>query len=81
LNFVCYQSGTDIWGEDEKDGGPKMDDQLVEIVGIGAYYHEAMIRLNLSPGTRLGRGKKVKLIVTKPVNFAIAVRKLLEKEN
>ena len=73
MNFVCYQSGTDIWGEDQDVGGPKMDDQQVEIVGIGAYYHEALIRLNLSPGTRLGRGKKVKLVITKPVDFAIAV--------
>ena len=45
LNFVCYQAGTDIWGNDDINGPPKMEDGLVEIVGLGGYFHEVNIFL------------------------------------
>jgi len=67
LNFVCYQAGTDIWGSDaDPDNVPKMDDQTVEVVGINGVVHETMVRLYVSAGIRLGRGKRVSITVKKP---------------
>lgn len=73
LNFVAYQAGVDIWGPDtDKTNIPTLDDGLVEVVGIGGFVHETLIRTFLTSGYRLGRGKKVKLTSKKP-NVALPV--------
>jgi len=72
LNFSCYQAGVNIWGSDEQGSEPSPDDKILEVIGIGSCFHEALIRLSLAPGTRLGRGSSIKLQISKPVALSSA---------
>lgn len=42
LNFVCYQAGLDIWGSDENGNVPKLDDEVVEVIGIEGIIHNVI---------------------------------------
>lgn len=71
LNFLCYQAGINIWGNDKNP--PNVDDKVVEVVGIEGLFHEVFIRVHLASGIRLGRGKKIQIHVMKPNTlFALA---------
>ena len=57
----------------QPDNVPKMDDQTVEVIGINGVAHETMVRLYMSAGVRLGRGKRVNITVKKPEILPMAV--------
>lgn len=72
LNFVCYQAGVDIWGQKEEENDQKIDDGQIEVIGIGGIFHEAMVRMYLKSGTRIGRGKEITVDIKKKLSVAMA---------
>ena len=54
---------------------PKMDDKLLEVVGLGGPTHEALVRLYVTSGKRVAQGGHVEIAIQKPgVSIAMAVR-------
>lgn len=54
---------------------PKMDDKLLEVVGLGGPTHETLVRLYLTAGMRIAQGGRVQIKVNKPgISIAMAVR-------
>jgi diacylglycerol kinase (ATP) len=61
LNFTCYQNGVDIWGPptETDQRRPRMDDGMIEVVGLRGFNHEALARLEITHGLRLAQGSRV----------------------
>jgi len=73
LNFVYYQAGADIWGFDPNPNNiPNVDDGSLEVIGIGGMFQEIMIRMYLTSGIRLGKGKTLQFKITKPATLAMS---------
>ncbi len=73
LNFTSYQAGLDIWGNAQQFQRPGVDDGIVEVVGLGGIVHEALVRLEISKGVRLGQGRLVEMKFNFPHALPTAV--------
>ncbi|KAM4732613.1 diacylglycerol kinase theta isoform 2-T2 [Anableps anableps] len=69
LNIPSWGSGADLWGS-EADGRfsrPRIDDGLLEVVGVTGVVHMGQVQSGLRSGIRIAQGSYVRLTVSKPI--------------
>uniref|UniRef100_A0A3B3YLM5 Diacylglycerol kinase n=1 Tax=Poecilia mexicana TaxID=48701 RepID=A0A3B3YLM5_9TELE len=67
LNIPSWGSGADLWGS-EADGRfsrPRIDDGLLEVVGVTGVVHMGQVQSGLRSGIRIAQGSYIRLIVSK----------------
>eukprot|EP00731_Ephydatia_muelleri_P028502 Em0020g146a len=73
LNINSWSAGCTMWSDTIKDGlGPsRMDDQLLEVVGLYSSIHIGKIQVSLSEALRLGQAKELKIIVHESIPLQV----------
>lgn len=69
LNIPSWGSGADLWGS-ETDGRfrkPRIDDGLLEVVGVTGVVHMGQVQSGLRSGIRIAQGNYIRLTVSKEV--------------
>uniref|UniRef100_A0A3B5M7V3 Diacylglycerol kinase n=1 Tax=Xiphophorus couchianus TaxID=32473 RepID=A0A3B5M7V3_9TELE len=67
INIPSWGSGADLWGS-EADGRfsrPRIDDGLLEVVGVTGVVHMGQVQSGLRCGIRIAQGSYIRLIVSK----------------
>ncbi|TNN38641.1 Diacylglycerol kinase theta [Liparis tanakae] len=69
LNIPSWGSGADLWGSevDVRHGKPRIDDGLLEVVGVTGVVHMGQVQSGLRSGIRIAQGNYVRLTVSKPI--------------
>ncbi|XP_062331952.1 diacylglycerol kinase theta [Osmerus eperlanus] len=69
LNIPSWGSGADLWGSegDCRFGRPRIDDGMLEVVGVTGVVHMGQVQSGLRSGIRIAQGNYVRVTVTKPL--------------
>ncbi|XP_074530000.1 diacylglycerol kinase theta [Halichoeres trimaculatus] len=69
LNIPSWGSGADLWGSevDGRHGKPRIDDGLLEVVGVTGVVHMGQVQSGLRSGIRIAQGNYIRLTVSKPI--------------
>ncbi|XP_030622172.1 diacylglycerol kinase theta [Chanos chanos] len=69
LNIPSWGSGADLWGSDNDSryGKPRIDDGLLEVVGVTGVVHMGQVQSGLRSGIRIAQGNYIRIILTKPI--------------
>ncbi|XP_034399853.1 diacylglycerol kinase theta-like isoform X2 [Cyclopterus lumpus] len=69
LNIPSWGSGADLWGSevDVRHGKPRIDDGLLEVVGVTGVVHMGQVQSGLRSGIRIAQGNYIRLTVSKPI--------------
>ncbi|KAJ8015739.1 hypothetical protein DPEC_G00029280 [Dallia pectoralis] len=69
LNIPSWGSGADLWGSegDPRFGKPRIDDGLLEVVGVTGVVHMGQVQSGMRSGIRLAQGNYVRITLTKPI--------------
>ncbi|KAL0974105.1 hypothetical protein UPYG_G00215430 [Umbra pygmaea] len=69
LNIPSWGSGADLWGSegDSRYGKPRIDDGMLEVVGVTGVVHMGQVQSGMRSGIRLAQGNYVRIKVTKPI--------------
>ncbi|XP_019901508.2 diacylglycerol kinase theta isoform X3 [Esox lucius] len=69
LNIPSWGSGADLWGSegDSRFEKPRMDDGLLEVVGVTGVVHMGQVQSGMRSGIRLAQGNYVRITATKPL--------------
>ncbi|XP_029020507.1 diacylglycerol kinase theta-like isoform X2 [Betta splendens] len=69
LNIPSWGSGADLWGSevDSRFGKPRIDDGLLEVVGVTGVVHMGQVQSGLRCGIRIAQGNYIRLTVSKPI--------------
>eukprot|EP00063_Salmo_salar_P092835 XP_014067670.1 PREDICTED: diacylglycerol kinase theta-like isoform X2 [Salmo salar] len=69
LNIPSWGSGADLWGSegDSRYGKPRIDDGMLEVVGVTGVVHMGQVQGGMRSGIRLAQGNYVRITVTKPI--------------
>ncbi|RXN29119.1 diacylglycerol kinase theta [Labeo rohita] len=67
LNIPSWGSGADLWGSDSDSrfGRPRIDDGMLEVVGVTGVVH--MVQSGLRSGIRIAQGSYIRITVNKPI--------------
>ncbi|KAI4897515.1 hypothetical protein NFI96_015907 [Prochilodus magdalenae] len=69
LNIPSWGSGADLWGSDNdaRFGKPRIDDGMLEVVGVTGVVHMGQVQSGLRSGIRIAQGSYIRITVTKPI--------------
>lgn len=69
LNIPSWGSGADLWGSevDGRFGKPRIDDGLLEVIGVTGVVHMGQVQGGLRSGIRIAQGNYIRLTVSKPI--------------
>ncbi|KAK5864312.1 hypothetical protein PBY51_015564 [Eleginops maclovinus] len=69
LNIPSWGSGADLWGSevDSRHRKPRIDDGLLEVVGVTGVVHMGQVQSGLRSGIRIAQGYYIRLTVSKPI--------------
>ncbi|XP_031442985.1 diacylglycerol kinase theta isoform X2 [Clupea harengus] len=69
LNIPSWGSGADLWGSDSDSryGKPRIDDNMLEVVGVTGVVHMGQVQGGLRSGIRIAQGTYIRITVTKPI--------------
>uniref|UniRef100_A0A8C7P159 Diacylglycerol kinase n=1 Tax=Oncorhynchus mykiss TaxID=8022 RepID=A0A8C7P159_ONCMY len=69
LNIPSWGSGADLWGSegDSRYGKPRIDDGMLEVVGVTGVVHMGQVQSGMRSGIRLAQGNYVRITATKPI--------------
>ncbi|KAM6980369.1 LOW QUALITY PROTEIN: diacylglycerol kinase theta [Aplochiton taeniatus] len=69
LNIPSWGSGADLWGSeaDSRYAKPRIDDGMLEVVGVTGVVHMGQVQSGLRCGIRIAQGNYVRITVTKPI--------------
>ncbi|GAA6082417.1 diacylglycerol kinase theta, partial [Tachysurus ichikawai] len=69
LNIPSWGSGADLWGSDNDSrfDKPRIDDGMVEVVGVTGVVHMGQVQSGLRSGIRLAQGSYIRITVLKPI--------------
>ncbi|XP_075450391.1 diacylglycerol kinase theta isoform X2 [Ascaphus truei] len=69
LNIPSWGSGADLWGSDSdnKYGKPRIDDGLLEVVGVTGVVHMGQVQGGLRSGIRIAQGSYFRVTLLKPI--------------
>ena len=79
LNVASYMGGVDVWGgsenesdiEEELFGRQRMNDGLIEVVGVGGPFHLGQLQVGLSQAQRLSQCTMVQIKLHKSIPVQI----------
>ncbi|KAK1799059.1 hypothetical protein P4O66_007326, partial [Electrophorus voltai] len=69
LNIPSWGSGADLWGSDNDSrfGKPRIDDGMLELVGVTGVVHMGQVQSGLRSGIRIAQGSYIRITLTKPI--------------
>ncbi|XP_056118342.1 diacylglycerol kinase theta [Rhinichthys klamathensis goyatoka] len=69
LNIPSWGSGADLWGSDNDSRfrRPRIDDGMLEVVGVTGVVHMGQVQSGLRSGIRIAQGSYIRITVTKPI--------------
>uniref|UniRef100_A0A8C4S5G4 Diacylglycerol kinase n=1 Tax=Erpetoichthys calabaricus TaxID=27687 RepID=A0A8C4S5G4_ERPCA len=69
LNIPSWGSGADLWGSDSdvRFGKPRIDDSMLEVVGVTGVVHMGQVQGGLRSGIRIAQGSYIRVSITKPI--------------
>uniref|UniRef100_A0A8C5CPI6 Diacylglycerol kinase n=1 Tax=Gadus morhua TaxID=8049 RepID=A0A8C5CPI6_GADMO len=69
LNIPSWGSGADLWGSegDSRFGRPRIDDGMLEVLGVTGVVHMGQVQSGLRSGIRIAQGNYIRITVTKPI--------------
>uniref|UniRef100_A0A672P4Z4 Diacylglycerol kinase n=1 Tax=Sinocyclocheilus grahami TaxID=75366 RepID=A0A672P4Z4_SINGR len=69
LNIPSWGSGADLWGSDSDSRfeRPRIDDGMLEVVGVTGVVHMGQVQSGLRSGIRLAQGSYIRISVNKPI--------------
>ncbi|XP_035281830.1 diacylglycerol kinase theta isoform X1 [Anguilla anguilla] len=69
LNIPSWGSGADLWGSDSdaRFGKPRIDDGMLEVVGVTGVVHMGQVQSGLRSGIRVAQGNYIRITVMKPI--------------
>ncbi|XP_022532100.2 diacylglycerol kinase theta [Astyanax mexicanus] len=69
LNIPSWGSGADLWGSDSDSRfeKPRIDDGMLEVVGVTGVVHMGQVQSGLRSGIRIAQGSYIRITVTKPI--------------
>ncbi|KAJ8262380.1 hypothetical protein GJAV_G00165780 [Gymnothorax javanicus] len=69
LNIPSWGSGADLWGSDSDSrfGKPRIDDSMLEVVGVTGVVHMGQVQGGLRSGIRVAQGNYIRVTVMKPI--------------
>ncbi|KAM9377213.1 diacylglycerol kinase theta [Pholidichthys leucotaenia] len=69
LNIPSWGSGADLWGSeaDGRYGKPRIDDGLLEVVGVTGVVHMGQVQGGLRSGIRIAQGNFIRLTLKKAI--------------
>uniref|UniRef100_A0A8C5PLV7 Diacylglycerol kinase n=1 Tax=Leptobrachium leishanense TaxID=445787 RepID=A0A8C5PLV7_9ANUR len=69
LNIPSWGSGADLWGSDNDNryGKPRIDDGLLEVVGVTGVVHMGQVQGGLRSGIRIAQGSYFRVTLLKPI--------------
>ncbi|KAM4621925.1 diacylglycerol kinase theta [Polymixia lowei] len=69
LNIPSWGSGADLWGSegDSRYGKPRIDDGMLEVVGVTGVVHMGQVQSGLRSGIRIAQGNYIRITVSKPI--------------
>ncbi|KAK2829064.1 hypothetical protein Q7C36_017054 [Tachysurus vachellii] len=69
LNIPSWGSGADLWGSDNDSrfDKPRIDDGMVEVVGVTGVVHMGQVQSGLRSGIRIAQGSYIRITVLKPI--------------
>lgn len=69
LNIPSWGSGADLWGSetDARFRKPRIDDGLLEVVGVTGVVHMGQVQSGMRSGIRIAQGNYIRLTVSKEV--------------
>ncbi|KAG9333328.1 hypothetical protein JZ751_012793 [Albula glossodonta] len=67
--LLGWGSGADLWGSDSDSrfGKPRIDDGMLEVVGVTGVVHMGQVQSGLRSGIRVAQGNYIRITVTKPI--------------
>ncbi|XP_035982984.1 diacylglycerol kinase theta [Fundulus heteroclitus] len=69
LNISSWGSGADLWGSesDSRFVRPRIDDGLLEVVGVTGVVHMGQVQSGFRCGIRIAQGSYIRLTVSRPI--------------
>ncbi|XP_069482496.1 diacylglycerol kinase theta isoform X2 [Ambystoma mexicanum] len=69
LNIPSWGSGADLWGSDSDNRyeKPRIDDGLLEVVGVTGVVHMGQVQSGLRSGIRIAQGSYFRVTILKPI--------------
>ncbi|XP_063150923.1 diacylglycerol kinase theta isoform X2 [Candoia aspera] len=69
INIPSWGSGADLWGSDNDNRfeKPKIDDGLLEVVGVTGVVHMGQVQGGLRSGIRIAQGSYFRVTLRKPI--------------
>lgn len=69
LNIPSWGSGADLWGSDSDSrfGRPRIDDGMLEVVGVTGVVHMGQVQSGLRSGIRIAQGSYIRITMMKPI--------------
>ncbi|KAG7270190.1 hypothetical protein CRUP_016024 [Coryphaenoides rupestris] len=69
LNIPSWGSGADLWGSESESrfGKPRIDDGMLEVVGVTGVVHMGQVQSGLRTGIRIAQGNYIRITLTKPI--------------
>ncbi|CAI5796925.1 diacylglycerol kinase theta [Podarcis lilfordi] len=69
INIPSWGSGADLWGSDNDNRfeKPRIDDGLLEVVGVTGVVHMGQVQGGLRSGIRIAQGSYFRLTLLKPI--------------
>ncbi|XP_075787409.1 diacylglycerol kinase theta isoform X2 [Pelodiscus sinensis] len=69
INIPSWGSGADLWGSDNDNRfeKPRMDDGLLEVVGVTGVVHMGQVQGGLRSGIRIAQGSYFRVTLLKPI--------------
>ncbi|XP_069092678.1 diacylglycerol kinase theta [Pleurodeles waltl] len=69
LNIPSWGSGADLWGSDNDNRyeKPRIDDGLLEVVGVTGVVHMGQVQSGLRSGIRIAQGSYFRVTLLKPI--------------
>ncbi|XP_056138784.1 diacylglycerol kinase theta [Lampris incognitus] len=69
LNIPSWGSGADLWGSegDSRYGKPRIDDGMLEVVGVTGVVHMGQVQSGMRSGIRIAQGNYIRITVTKSI--------------
>ncbi|XP_015228773.1 PREDICTED: diacylglycerol kinase theta [Cyprinodon variegatus] len=73
LNISSWGSGADLWGSeaDSRFARPRIDDGLLEVVGVTGVVHMGQVHGGLRSGIRIAQGNYIRLTLSKPITVQL----------
>ncbi|KAG2466799.1 DGKQ kinase, partial [Polypterus senegalus] len=64
-----WGSGADLWGSDSdvRFGKPRIDDSMLEVVGVTGVVHMGQVQGGLRSGIRIAQGSYIRVSIMKPI--------------